>query len=316
MPAFSQTTKKEIDVAFAPMDSIRPVLEQSLSPTGKFVMLPSKGSVMVIDTPAGIQNAEIALASAALPVPNVALSVGMQPGLPPKRTQIQIGREVMFPVEYEAPQIITNFQGPGGPFAVVPATPTKFVKRNIGYTSDTTTTVNPDGSITMDINSEHTEFEGFINYGSAILPAGGLGNIPISDQATNPAFFNPFLNSGDIKMPIISTTRIQTSIIIRPRVLKGVVSVDMMPQLRVESTEPDADDLVVNLKQYQTTLDVKNNAVGRIRGFTNASDEFNKEFLEVEKQKRGKGEVGIIVKAKIQPASANTEVKETKESAQ
>ena len=109
-------------------------------------------------------------------------------------------------------------------------------------------------------------------------------------------------------MPIISTTRISTSIIVRPRVSRGVVSIDMMPQLTVNVSEPGVDDIVVNLKEYQTTLDVKNNTVGRIRGFNGASEEFNKQFLGVDPKK--KGDVAIVMKVKLKkPAKKKADAK-------
>ena len=47
------TIKREISVGLASLDEIRPVREGALSPAGKFIYLASKGSVTVIDTPAG-----------------------------------------------------------------------------------------------------------------------------------------------------------------------------------------------------------------------------------------------------------------------
>jgi len=310
LPVFciAQKMKKEIDVGFASIEEIRPILKKALSPQGKFVMLPGKASIMVIDTPQNILAVEAALAAAALPTPDVALSAGVQTGLPPKRTQLTVGREVFFPTEYNSGTLLVDPLGGG--FTVIPPTPTKFVKRNIGFTSDTTSTVNPDGSVTLDINTEHTEFEGFINYGSAILPGSGVGSIPISGQTGNPQFFTPFLNNGGINMPIISTTRISTSIIIRPRVSQGIISVDMMPQLTVEVSEPGVEDVVVNLKQFQTTLNVKNKAVGRVRGFNGASEEFNKNFLGVKPGQ--KGDVAIVIKAELKKPSAKDKKTEEK----
>ncbi len=296
-----QTIKKEIDIGFANIDSVRTVLKQVLSPQGKFVMLPGKGSIMLIDTPQNIMDAELALASADLPDPDVALDFQFKTGLPTRKTSITVAQEVPFPTAYQAPTILV---GPNGPYAVIPATPTSFRTRNIGVTSETSSTLNPDGSITMDINTEHTEFEGFINYGSSIVPAGNLGNVPVINGVANPQFFNPFINSGDILMPIIGTTRISTSIIIRPRVSKGVVSLDMMPRLTVETNEPGADDLVVNLKDYRTTVDIRNNQVGRVRGFMGASEEFNRQFLGAKDP--AKGETAIVIKAELREPAPET----------
>ncbi|MEM7698673.1 MAG: hypothetical protein AAF236_09750, partial [Verrucomicrobiota bacterium] len=222
---------------------------------------------------------------AALPQPTVDLDFKFRTGIP-QTTRIEVGREVYLPAEYQAPTIIV---GPNGiPSGVVPATPSRFVKRNIGTTSETTSTVNPDGSITLDINQEHTEFEGFINYGSAILPAGNVGFVPVNGQVTNPTFFNPFINTGDILMPIISTTRISTSVVIRPRVSKGVVTVDMMPRLTVASPEEGAEDLTVDLREIVEQVEIPQGGVGRVYGFTRAGEDFNRQFFGAKDPTQGR----------------------------
>lgn len=298
--AVSQTTiKKEIDVGFASLDAVKPILKQSLTPQGKFVLLPAKGSVMVIDTPEGIIAAETALGNAELPNPTVSLDFKFVTGLPSRSRKISMAQEVPFPIEYNAPQIIVN---PTGNYTVIPATPSKFVTRNIGVTSETVSTLNPDGSVTLDIDTESTAFDGFVNYGSAILPAGQIGTVPVLDQVGDPAFFSPFARSGDILLPVISTTRISTSVVIRPRVKLGVVSLDVMPRLTVETEETDeavGGLHTIDLSEFSTQVDVQNDSVGRVYGFPKAGDDFNRRFFGAEDPDNGAA--AIVVKAKIQP---------------
>lgn len=267
MSSFGQSTiKKEIDVGFADLETVRPVLKSALSPAGKFVLLPAKSAVLVIDTPQGILAAEQAIAVAAFPQADVALDFQFVTGLP-RRKSITVAQEVPFPTAYTPPTIIVQ---PGGGYTVIPATPTKFQKRNIGVTSETTSTINPDGTITMDINTEHTEFEGFINYGSAILPAGGVGTVPVNGNVANPVFFNPFIDAGSINFPIISTTRITTSIVIRPRVHLGAVELDVIPRLEVhpeQVAESEREPESVDLGQFRTTISIPRNKTGRFYGF-------------------------------------------------
>jgi hypothetical protein len=298
-----QTIKKEVDIGLASIDTVRLVIKDALSPQGKFVMLPGKNSILLIDTPQGILAVEnaIAAAGAKIPKPDVALNFKFQTGLASRRSRIEMTRQLPLPTEYNAPTIIV---GPNGPIGVVPATPTKFQQSDIGVVSDTTTRVNPDGSLTVDVNLQHTEFEGFINYGSAILPAGGVGAVPVANGVGNPQFFGPLINSGDILMPIISTTRISTSVIIRPRVVANVVHLDMMPQLIVAPNEDEAkdgvEDLVVNLPQFQTTVAVENGEFGRAHGFPGASEEFNRRFFDAKPGDKD-GAVAITVKAELKP---------------
>lgn len=308
MSSFGQSTiKKEIDVGFADLETVRPVLKSALSPAGKFVLLPAKSAVLVIDTPQGILAAEQAIAVAAFPQADVALDFQFVTGLP-RRKSITVAQEVPFPTAYNPPTIIVQ---PGGGYTVIPATPTKFQKRNIGVTSETTSTINPDGTITMDINTEHTEFEGFINYGSAILPAGGVGTVPVNGNVANPVFFNPFIDAGSINFPIISTTRITTSIVIRPRVHLGAVELDVIPRLEVhpeQVAESEREPESVDLGQFRTTISIPRNKTGRFYGFEGASDEFANQFFGAKDPDKGRS--AIMVKATLKKPEADSQPKE------
>jgi len=274
---FAQTTtKKEIDIRFAPLESVRPVLKAALSPQGKFVLIPKKGAVLVIDTPEGILAAEQALAQANLPQPQIGLDFKFRSGLPSRRTSLTVAQEFPVPTAF-APQTI--IVAPGAGFTVIPATPTNFRTRNIGVTSESNITPNPDGSYTLDVNTETSELAGFVNYGSAIVPAGGLGTVPVLGAVTNPVFFSPFINGGGVQFPIISTTRISTSIVIRPRVEMGVIQLDLMPRLTTEVPGSASDGHITDLKQYLTVLPVQPGGTARIEGFTGADEEFNRQFL-------------------------------------
>ncbi|HQW29918.1 MAG TPA: hypothetical protein PK529_12070 [Verrucomicrobiales bacterium] len=295
--AFGQaTTKKELNVSFAPLEVIKPILEKVLTPQGKFLMLANKGAVLVIDTPEGILAAEAAIAGAQLPPADIALDFQFVTGLPTRRTSITMAQEVPFPVEFAPPTI---FVGGGRVTGFVPATPTKFQTRNIGVTSESVSTRNPDGSVTLDINTESTAFDGFINYGSAILPAGAIGTVPVNGLVGDPGFFSPFVNTGGISLPIISTTRISTSIVIRPRLEAGVVNLDMMPRLQVVLDGSQMEPQVVDLKQFHTSVAVPNNEVARVYGFTGADDDFNRRFFGAKDP--GSGGTAVVVKARATP---------------
>jgi hypothetical protein len=297
LTAPAQTTmKKEIDVSFAPLEVVKPILDPVLTAQGKFLMLAKKGGVLVIDTPEGIMAAEAAIAAANLTGANVALEFQFVTGLPERRQSLTVAQEVPFPVEFAAPKIIV---GPTGVTGFIPATPTKFQTRNIGVTSESVSTVNPDGSITLDINTESSAFEGFINYGSAILPTGQIGAVPVLGQVGNPVFFTPWINAGGISLPVISTTRVSTSVVIRPKVDLGVVRLDIMPRLTVKLEGSEMEPEVFDLKQYYTAMEVPNNGVARVYGFQGADDDFNRQFLGSEDP--AAGGTALVVKAVIQP---------------
>ena len=74
---------------------------------------------------------------------------------------------------------------------VVPATPTKFQTRNIGVTSESTSTLHPDGSVTLDRSTESTELEGFVHWGSGVFSSGTVGAVAVPGQVADPSFFAP-----------------------------------------------------------------------------------------------------------------------------
>lgn len=298
-PLAGETVKREIDVAFAPIEAVRPVLEKALSPQGKFVMLANKGAVLVIDTPEGIFAAEQALAQADLPVPDIALDFQFVTGIPTRKSSITMAQQVPFPVAFARPTFIV---GPNGfVTGVVPATPTKFETRNVGVTSESTSTVNPDGSITIDTRTEASEFEGFIQYGSGVFPAGFVGAVPVPGGAVDPLFFAPFASAAGVSLPILSTTRITTSVVVRPRVQAGVIHLDLMPRLEVAIADSAAEPETIDLKQFHTVLPVRRGELGRVHGFAGADEVFNRHFLGA--KDTASGETAILVKAVIRPAA-------------
>lgn len=298
LPAEAQITeRREIDVGFVDFEAVRPVIEERLSPVGRFVLLTAKGSVLVIDDPANLDAVEIALAEADLPGTEVALDFQFRTGLPSRRTRITVGSEIPLPAAYRPPTI---FVGPNGPVAVVPAHPTRFVRREVGTSSEVASTINPDGSLTLDIDTEHSELEGFVNYGSAILPADAVGTVPVRERVGDPTFFRPFLNSGDILLPIVRTTRISTSVVVRPRVSAGKIAVDMMPRLTVHPQEAGVEEEIVDLKEFRTTLEMSNGQAGRANGFRLAGEDFNRQFLGAKDPENGG--TAIVVKATARAA--------------
>jgi len=295
------TVKKEIDVAFAPLEAVRPVLEKALTPRGRFVMLANQGAVLVIDAPEGVLAAERALAAADLPPAEVALDFQFVTGLPARRNTITMAQEVPLPVAFAPPRILV---GPNGfVTGVVPASPTRFETRNIGVTSTTSGTVHPDGSVTLDIDTEATELEGFVQYGSGVFVAGVAGAVAVPGLAGDPVFFAPFLNAGGVFLPVVATTRIQTSVVVRPRLQAGTVELDLMPRLEVRLEDTAMEPETVDLKQFHTVLRVRNEQVGRLPGFAGAGEEFNRRFLGAKDPESGGVAIVVKVAARAAPAA-------------
>lgn len=272
--------RQKLATGHIPIESLRPALEKVLSPEGRFVILPGQGQILVIDRAENIAAATKAIALIEAPPPQVALDFAFKtnvaPGMAGPRPVDSLG-DFPFPTRYEPPRIITGLNGGG--MVVVPAHPTGFRRRNVGTTLETTGVMNPDGSVTLDINAEHTEFEGFINYGSAILASGVPGTVPVVNGVANPRFFAPILQQGRILVPIFETTRVSTQILVKPEAVQNQVTLDLIPQLEIESAEPGTEKTTVPLTQFRTSLTLQNGQTGKIAGFTGATAEFNRHFL-------------------------------------
>lgn len=302
-----ERVKRELRANHAPAEMIKAALDGALSESGKYIMLPNKGTVVVIDTADRIAAAQTALAQMEIPAPQVATSFAFRGGVAAGNQGARIvdATEFIFPIEWEPARIIVNGQT-GGVVTVIPATPTKFAKRNVGTTLETRPTINADGSIALDVNYENTEFDGFINYGSGIFIPGQTGTVPVNANVPNPQFFSPFINSGSVQVPIFSTTRVSTSIILRPAVSDDLVTFDMVPQLTVHDTgEPGAEEITVNLVDFRTEARVRNNQTGKVNGFTGASADFNRHFLGIDPDMPGG--TAIMIKPHISSGAIDPE---------
>ena len=119
-------------------------------------------------------------------------------------SKIEVIREFIYPTEYEPPELPQSIGGGigggndegGGSveiFPVTPATPTGFEVRNTGVTLEVEPVVGPEKKyINLSIRPELVEFDGFVNYGSAIktLGADSLGN-PVSLTITENKILQP-----------------------------------------------------------------------------------------------------------------------------
>lgn len=148
-----------------------------------------------------------------------------------ERSKIEIIRELIYPTEYEPPELPnsvnsnTNFDPLTGeeatqspPTPVTPSHPTAFETRNTGVTLEVEPTVGPNKKyIELSLRPELVEFEGFVNYGSPIngssgssvnfdLAALGTGNVFTS----NPGSFG-VVSQNRILMPVFKTTRLKDS---------------------------------------------------------------------------------------------------------
>ena len=116
---------------------------------------------------------------------------------------ISIVREILYPTEYEPPELPTSTGSSSGSFPVTPATPTAFEKRDVGITLEVLPVADPSKQfVNVTLNPSFTDFDGFVNYGSPI-------------NSTTQGLFGPTkveLTQNAILMPVFSKQAFSTSV--------------------------------------------------------------------------------------------------------
>src|SRR5436190_11137773 len=178
-----------------------------------------------------------------------------------QRAVIEIVREFRYPTTFTPPQVPTVSSsvvgGTNPPVVVTPTTPQTFETRNTGVTLEVEPVVGPDG-VTIDLNlvPQVVEFEGFINYGSAIF---GVNPNNISGM-TVPTVL---LTNNVINQPIFSTRKVTTSVSVwdgQTVVLGGLMREDVQ---KTEDKVTIIGDIPILGRAFRTNVDqhIKRNLV-------------------------------------------------------
>src|SRR5213080_1307455 len=179
-----------------------------------------------------------------------------------QRAVIEIVREFRYATQFTPPQVPSITGGGGGTgtvsiSVVTPTTPTAFETRNTGVTLEVEPVVGPDG-VTIDLNlvPQVVEFEGFINYGSAIFGV----NPNLISGTTVPTVL---LTNNVINQPIFSTRKVTTSVSVwdgQTVVLGGLMREDVQ---KTEDKVPIVGDIPLVGRLFRTNVDqhIKRNLV-------------------------------------------------------
>src|SRR5438552_3728138 len=179
-----------------------------------------------------------------------------------QRAVIEIVREFRYPTTFTPPQVASITGGTGGTGTVsievvTPTTPQTFETRNTGVTLEVEPVVGPDG-VTIDLNlvPQVVEFEGFINYGSAIFGV----NPNLVSGTTVPTIL---LTNNVINQPIFSTRKVTTSVSVwdgQTVVLGGLMREDVQ---KTEDKVPIIGDIPLLGRLFRNNVDqhIKRNLV-------------------------------------------------------
>src|SRR5213595_190059 len=171
-----------------------------------------------------------------------------------QRAVIEIVREFRYPTTFTPPQVPSITGGTGGTGTVsievvTPTTPQTFETRNTGVTLEVEPVVGPDG-VTIDLNlvPQVVEFEGFINYGSAIFGV----NPNLISGTTVPTVL---LTNNVINQPIFSTRKVTTSVSVwdgQTVVLGGLMREDVQ---KTEDKVPIIGDIPLVGRAFRTNTE-------------------------------------------------------------
>ena len=182
------------------------------------------------------------------------------------KATIKVIREFPYPTEFDPPQVpesgtgISSTPPEVGLFVtggiVTPATPSAFVKRDLGVSLEVEPQVGADNyTIDLSLSPEVVEFEGFVNYGSPVIgptynPALVLAGIPsgISTFVITPNVIN---------QPIFSVRKVTTSVSIwdgQTVALGGLIREDVQ---KVNDKVPILGDIPLAGRLFRSNVDQK-----------------------------------------------------------
>jgi len=171
---------------------------------------------------------------------------------------IEAVRVFPYPISFDPPELVTQTASTtttttiaANPPTVIATTPTDFKRRNIGVRLVVKPQVTADNkTVDLSLFPEVTDFEGFINYGSAIFVA-------------NPDGSQSLLSNNVINQPVFNTRRINTKVLIRDGstvVLGGLIREDMQ---NINDKVPFLGDLPLlgRLFQSKAVTNTKKNLI-------------------------------------------------------
>jgi general secretion pathway protein D len=171
---------------------------------------------------------------------------------------IEAVRVFPYPISFDPPELVTQTSTSAtttavaaNPPTVIATTPTDFKRRNIGVRLVVKPQVTADNkTVDLSLFPEVTDFEGFINYGSAIFVA-------------NPDGSQSLLSNNVINQPVFNTRRINTKVLIRDGstiVMGGLIREDMQ---NINDKVPFLGDLplIGRLFQSKAVTNTKKNLI-------------------------------------------------------
>jgi hypothetical protein len=181
-------------------------------------LLGAPGNIIDAQQLAALEKRVVALGGTRKQIPHVVATCG-------QRCKIEIIREVIYPTEYDPPQVPeVAKKGVDGEVIpakmVAPANPTAFDVRNVGLTWEVEALLREDGAINLSGVVEEVQFNGFINYGS---PINGIMKGEKGEELVK-------LTDNRILQPVFGSSRVPTNFTVPAGKLVAVTGFAPQPQ--------------------------------------------------------------------------------------
>ena len=197
---------------------------------------------------------ESALGSDLMSAPKITIVSG-------QKSKIRISRELLYPTEYDPPEIIqtSSTTGAAPPPIAVPSNPTNFESRDIGVTLEVKATATADRRIDLELKPQVTEFQGFINYASDVVQSVGTSR---NADGVNPGFTS-VIAEGVALTPVFAIRKVDTKIQVidgQTVVMGGFIREDKQT---IEDKVPILGDIPLVGKLFRSKVDrsIKRNLI-------------------------------------------------------
>jgi len=186
------------------------------------------------------------------------------------RATVKIVNEFIYPRAYDPPVVPqstqTQIQGNGNngninlanqpPPTVTPSFPRDFTKQDLGVVLEAKPTIGPDGyTIDLELNPRVTDFDGFINYGSAINTVGTTTSITAFGLVSTP--IAQVITTNTINQPVFSVRDVNTFVTVwdgQTVALGGLIREDVQ---KVQDKVPFLGDIPLAGRLFRSDADQK-----------------------------------------------------------
>ena len=175
-----------------------------------------------------------------------------------QKATVQIVREFIYPSQYSLPQISPS-SGSTGYTPVTPTSPTAFQMKPIGVTLEVDPQIGADKyTIEMTLVPRVIEFDGFINYGSAIY-----ANVRYTFSLFSTPTYRILATANVINQPVFSTREVSTQVSVydgQTVVLGGLMREDVQ---KVQDKVPILGDIPLAGRLFRTSSEqhIKRNLI-------------------------------------------------------